>query len=208
MTRQTLSLKPCILVLASCALMPLSAMAGEFMVGGFAHDVTFIGKTIGVGVVGPEQGSADIELGYRSDPLKSWTYIWQPQAYGLISVNDKGKTSFASVGLAWKLPITAEKTWYVRPGLGLAYQNKYASLPDFRAPGLSQQEQLYDASLRQKWVQFGSKILFEPEISLGHQFKSGDAVELSWTHISNGEILAHGENQGMDDLGIRYIHRF
>jgi hypothetical protein len=32
------------------------------------------------------------------------------------------------------------------------------------------------------------------------------SAELSWVHISNGEIFHHGKNQGLDDTGVRVVY--
>jgi lipid A 3-O-deacylase len=192
--------------LAACVV-ATPALAHEAYVGLYGHDVTFIGEALGTGAPGRESGT-DIQLGWRSEPISALHLIWNPSSYAFVSVNSDGNTSFASTGLAWKIGLGKSKTWYFRPGLGLAYQNGPANLPDFRTPGLSPAEQQRRADMRKSHIEFGSKFLFQPDLSLGYTFSGGDAVELNWTHISNGKILAQGKNQGMDDVGVRYIHRF
>jgi lipid A 3-O-deacylase len=182
------------------------AMASEVYAGLYGHDVTFIGEALGTGAPGRESGT-DLQLGWRSEPISALHLIWSPSSYAFVSLNSHGDTSFVSTGLAWKVGLGKSKQWYFRPGLGLAYQNGPANLPDFRVPGLSTAEQQRRADLRKTHIEFGSKFLFQPDLSLGRTLGNGDAVELNWTHISNGKILASGKNQGMDDVGVRYIHR-
>ena len=51
-------------------------------------------------------------------------------------------------------------------------------------------------------------MLFEPELALGWRFNPRLSAELSWVHVSNGEIFHHGKNQGLDDAGARLVYSF
>jgi hypothetical protein len=57
-------------------------------------------------------------------------------------------------------------------------------------------------------IDFGSKVLFEPELALGYQVSDKVSVELSYTHLSNGQIFHQGKNQGLDDAGVRLVYAF
>jgi lipid A 3-O-deacylase len=50
-------------------------------------------------------------------------------------------------------------------------------------------------------------LLFEPELALGYRFSPKWNVELSYIHLSNGEIFHHGSNQGLDDIGLRLTYK-
>jgi lipid A 3-O-deacylase len=63
--------------------------------------------------------------------------------------------------------------------------------------------------LYQTRIDFGSKVLFEPELALGLQLNDRVSVEASWVHLSNGRILGKSKkNQGMDDAGVRLAWKF
>jgi hypothetical protein len=49
-------------------------------------------------------------------------------------------------------------------------------------------------------------VLFEPEMSLGWRADARWAVELSWIHLSHGQ-LAGRQNPGLGDLGLRAVYR-
>ena len=51
-------------------------------------------------------------------------------------------------------------------------------------------------------------ILFEPEIALGYRVTDNTSVELSYVHLSNGQIFNQGKNEGLDEVGLRFVHRF
>jgi adenylosuccinate synthase len=52
----------------------------------------------------------------------------------------------------------------------------------------------------------GHNLLFEPELNIGAHVTDRLSVELSWVHISNGEVFHHGKNQGLDDTGVRLVY--
>ena len=53
---------------------------------------------------------------------------------------------------------------------------------------------------------FGSRILFEPEIGIGYQVSERVAVEAAWVHVSHAQLLSR-QNPGMDSIGIRLSWR-
>lgn len=183
-----------------------SASAGEVFGGVYAHDVTFIGSAIGVGAAGRE-GGADFMLGVRSDRLDGLGFIWKPQAHAMVSVNTEGTSHFAAAGLSWPIPLAGKL--YFRPGIGLAYTTGQVGLPPANAPGLSAAELARRLKLYNTRIDFGSKVLFEPEIAFGLKLTEKTSIEASWVHLSNGRILGHSKkNQGMDDAGVRLAWAF
>lgn len=179
------------------------AGAAELMAGAYIHDAAFIGGALGTGAADREKG-ADIELGVRSDRIEALHLIGAPQAHAFVSVNTNGTSDFVAAGLSWPIRITDR--FYFRPGLGLAYTDGKAGLPPVNAPGLSPAEIQRRLKLFNTRIDFGSHMLFEPELNLGYRFSPKVAAELSWVHISNGEIFHHGKNQGLDDVGVRVIY--
>ncbi len=179
------------------------AGAAELMLGAYAHDVAFLGTAIGSGAADREKG-ADIELGIRSDRIEALRWIGAPQVHAFVSVNTNSTSDFVAAGLSW--PIKLTNRFYLRPGLGLAYTDGKAGLPPVNAPGLAPAEIQRRLKLFQTRIDFGSRMLFEPEIALGAHLGGPWSAELSWVHISNGEIFHHGKNQGLDDAGIRVIY--
>jgi hypothetical protein len=180
------------------------AYAAELVVGAFAHDVTFIGDVIGVGAAGRE-GGADLHIGLRSDRIESLRLIGRPQAHGLVSVNSDGTSNFVAAGLSWPIPLPGQ--FYVRPGLGLAYTDGEAGLPAVNAPGLAPPEIQRRLKLYRSRIDFGSHLLFQPELSIGRVLSPRWSVELTYLHLSNGQVFAHGKNQGLDDAGVRLIYK-
>ncbi len=198
------------IAVAAAALMASAASqahAAEVFAGVYGHDVTFIGDTLGVGAAGRE-GGADIMIGVRSDRIQSLGWLWKPQAHLFGSLNTDGDSNFVAAGLSW--PIKLGGPFYFRPGIGMALTDGKVDLPPANAPGLTPTEAARRLKLYQTRIDFGSKVLFEPELNIGVRLNERVSAEASWVHISNGNILngGHGKNQGMDDAGVRLIYRF
>jgi hypothetical protein len=96
-----------------------------------------------------------------------------------------GHTSFAGAGLSWTI---GKGSLYVRPAVALVVHNG----PDYR---LNQ-----TASRR---TELGSRVLFEPEISVGYRFSQQLAFEASWMHISHAQLFNSNQNPGLDLIGGR-----
>lgn len=157
--------------------LPGSAFAQEVYVGASFHgvDTPFSLETY-------ERGE-DIQAGIRSAPIKALKAIGSPQAYLHAQVSLDNQTSMAAAGLSWKIG----KTFYLRPGIGLAIHD--GDIPK---------------AVAGRRVDLGSRILFEPEISLGLKLSERTALELSYVHISNATLLS-GQNPGLEFMGARFV---
>lgn len=189
----------------SVAVTAAPAAAADLILGAYGHDVTFLGEAIGSGAAGRE-GGVDLHIGVRSDRIEDWAWLGRPQAHGFVSLNSENTSNFVAVGLSW--PIRLSERAYFRPGLGLAYTDGEAGLPPVNAPGLTPAEVQRRLNLYNTRIDFGSQILFEPELALGWRFNDKVAGELSWVHISNAQIFSQGKNQGLDAAGVRLIYSF
>lgn len=179
-----------------------TAQAGEGLFGLYQHNVL---PLINGRDSGGENG-VDIQFGYRTDRIDGWTWLGRPQVHAIVSANSNGDSNFVAAGLSW--PIKLTHRLYLRPGIGLAYTDGHAHLPAVNEPGISPAEVARREQLRENNIEFGDDWLFEPEFAVGWRFNSRVALEASYVHLSNGEILHHGKNQGLDDVGLRMAYRF
>ena len=193
---------------AAAALMSTAAPAAaqEVIAGVFAHDVTFIGEAVGLGAAGKEDG-VDVQIGWRSEPIEAFS-LGDPRFFAQLTLNSEGLSDFGAVGLVWRKHFGDDKRWYVAPGIGLAYTDGWDEFPSFSEPGLSPAELNRRIALRSERIEFGSKVLFQPELSIGRYVGENAAIELSYVHLSHGQILGSGKNEGMDDVGVRLIWRY
>jgi len=156
------------------------AHAGEIFGGVFAHDV----KT-GITASGIEDG-VDLQLGYRGERFGNSTKSWVPAPYAFVSVNSVGDTNFAAAGVSWKFG----RQLYFRPGIGIAVHD-----------GPKRVERGDDR------IDFGSRVLFEPEAAVGYQFTEKASAELTIVHLSHAKLFGR-QNPGIDNIGVRVNYRF
>ena len=164
--------------LALCAATP--AAAGEVFGGLYVHGVN---TPLSLG--GSPEGGVDIQLGFRGGPIIPGTKL-EPYVFG--ALNSKGDTSYAAAGLSWKFGDRI----YIRPGLGIAVHTGSAGSFDHAD---------------HDHIDFGSRILFEPEVGIGARVSDRLTIEASWVHLSHATLLG-GQNPGIDNIGARLNWRF
>ncbi|MDQ3470986.1 MAG: acyloxyacyl hydrolase [Pseudomonadota bacterium] len=171
------------LVLAACgcaaAIASTPASAQEIFGGLYKHDV----KTPLVKSGNIEDG-ADIMVGWRGGRIGATPL--QPYVYG--ALNTAGDTSYAAAGLSAKFG----GQLYIRPGLGIAIHT--GSSAGFENPFNDK-------------VEFGSRVLFAPELGIGVQFSPRTSAELSFVHLSHAQLRG-GQNPGLDNIGVRVNFAF
>lgn len=155
------------------------AFAGELFGGLYVHGVD-TPLTLG----GSPEGGVDLQLGYRGGPIFAGTKL-EPYAFG--ALNSNGDTSYAAAGVAWKFG----DRFYVRPGIGIAIHNGSAAK--------------FDNPFNDK-IEFGSRILFEPELGIGARINERLSIEASWVHLSHATLFG-GQNPGIDNIGARVNFR-
>lgn len=153
------------------------AQASEVFGGVYVHGVN-TPLTLG----GDPEDGTDFQLGFRGGSVGR-LFGGQVQPYVLGQLNSAGDTSFAAAGLSLKFG----DRFYVRPGLGLAIHN--GSTADFDNPFNDK-------------VEFGSRILFEPELGIGMRVSPRVTAEASLVHLSHATIFGD-QNPGIDTIGLR-----
>ena len=164
-----------LLLLASCCSTFASpALAGELFGGVYIHDVDSPLTLSGV-----EKG-LDVQLGYR------WGRIGRTplQPYAFAALNTAGETHYAAAGISAKFG----KRLFIRPALGLAVHS--GDTRDFEDP--------FDDD-----VEFGTALLFAPEVGLGYQVSDRMSIEASLIHLSHAQLFGR-QNPGIDNVGVRF----
>ena len=176
-------MRSALLILLLSAAAPC-AHAGEAWVGVFGHDLP-----VGAAECCFEHG-ADFQVGLRSGTLAPLNKLGDFRVYAFGSANNAGGVSFGAAGLAWRWKL-GNSPFYFQPGLGAAVQTGSDARYQFT------RDKLY----------LGSRVLFEPELSLGWRAASRWTIEASYVHLSHAQ-LAGPQNPGLDDAGVRAIYRF
>ena len=162
-------------VLAAATASP--AAAGEVFGGVFVHGVD-TPLTLG----GDPESGADVQVGYRADSVgRLFGRPIQPYVFG--AVNTAGNTSFIAAGISTKFGDRV----YFRPGIGLAVHTGSA--------------RHFDNPFNNR-VEFGSRVLFEPEVAVGMRLTPRLTAEASLVHLSHGTLFG-GQNPGIDTVGVR-----
>jgi len=189
---------PLIAVLLSLAAAP--ALASELSLGVYQHDID---DTFSFGHM--EHGK-QIVIGARTAPIDEMAFIWRPRAHIIAGFNTAGGTDYVAAGLSWRFNFGGDR-FYFEPGIGAAIHNGSVDLPSPYDPGLTPAEQakrLYNWTHK---LDLGSRVLFEPEWSLGWRATDRLSLEISWIHLSHAQ-LAGEQNPGLGDFGIRAVYRY
>ena len=149
------------------------ASATEVFGGLYVHDVDTVFTKSGV------EDGADLQIGIRGDRIGPTPL----QPYAFAAVNSAGDTSYAAIGLSAKFGDSI----YIRPGVGLAIHT--GSAANFENPFNDK-------------IEFGSRILFEPEVGLGIRVAPRITAEASWVHMSHAQLFGR-QNPGIDNFGVR-----
>lgn len=184
--------------------------AGEVYVGVYKHDADFWRNAFSFIGTHPKNYEAgmDYELGWRSESIRSWSFLRHPRIYALAQVNDSHNTSHAAAGLAWKIPLSKSRKIYTVIGAGLALHDGRLHDFDPDEAGITAEERAARlARNAENRTPFSSRWLFNANLSLGYALSPRNALEASWDHISNGGL--NGQvNLGQDNVGIRFSHRY
>ena len=125
--------------------------------------------------------------------------ILSPRPYVMGSVNTDGNTSYGGVGLEWDWEFL--EGWHLEPGFGYVIHDGELEVPF--APGDPRRQPFLDEN-----VLLGSEDLFRTSISLTLDLSERWAVQAIYEHLSHGQVLGSGRNQGLDALGVRVVWRF
>lgn len=175
------------------------AAAGEVFAGAYIHDIDD-----GISY-GKFEDGAQIVFGARTTALDELKFLGRPRVHLLAGINTSGGTNYAATGLSWRFHLN--ERLYVQPGIGIAIQDGRVNLPSPDEPGLTPEERLKRLRDFETKLDLGSRVLFEPELSVGWKATQRLSVELSWIHMSHAK-LADSYNPGVGDVGIRLLYRY
>lgn len=124
--------------------------------------------------------------------------LWSPKPYVMGSVNTAGDTSFGGVGLQWDWEFA--EGWAIEPGVGYVIHDGELTFP-------YPQGDPRNDPISATTVFFGSRDLFRTSLSLNKDIGEKWGVQLMYEHLSHGQILGEGRNQGLDNIGVRVRYR-
>jgi lipid A 3-O-deacylase len=126
-------------------------------------------------------------------------YIASPRPYILGSINTAGDTNFGGFGLLWNWDFA--EGWSLEPSLGYVIHDGANESP------FPQGDPRSDAFARDN-IYFGSDDLFRTGLAINRDLGANWGLQVQYEHLSHGQILGNGRNQGVDNIGLRAYWRF
>lgn len=136
--------------------------------------------------------NVEFQVSFDSPDFLHWA--GSPQPYIMASVNTAGDTSFGGFGLEWRWDFA--EGWAIEPGVGYVIHDGTTENP---YPGGSQA----NVDFSRDHLLLGSEDLFRTSIGLTRDFEGPWEGQLFFEHLSHGQIIGSGHNQGIDQIGIR-----
>lgn len=173
-----------------------AAQAGvtEVHFGVMAHNVCVINCDNADKEEGP---NVEVQVSFDSPSFLTWAF--SPQPYVMASVNTAGDTSFGGAGLEWRWDFA--EGWALEPGFGMVVHD--GETDNIYANGTPEAEEFND-----EHVLLGNELLFRTSLGLTRDFEGPWEAQLFYEHLSHGQVLATGRNQGLDEVGIRIGYQF
>jgi lipid A 3-O-deacylase len=171
------------------------ARVDELRIGVVQHNI----RTEDGDLKSPKEGGPNIEgeVVFKSPDM--FKIVGSPRPYLMASVNTQGETSFAAIGVYWRLALGPK--WAFEPGFGYAVHDGENDIPLGLSP--AQRE-----AFKAQHQLLGSRDLFRTSFALEREINPRFSTQLYYEHLSHGEVLGHGRNQGLDEAGLRFIIRF
>jgi len=185
-----------VLSLTLAALPAMAAQAGpvdEIRLGVVQHNVCIANCDNADKEDGPNISG---EIVFNSPDFLS--IVWSPRPYVMGSVNTAGDTNFGGAGLHWNWDFA--DGWSLEPGVGYVIHDGELNFP------FPQGDPRNDP-ISAETVFFGSRDLFRTSLSLNRDLGEKWGAQVMYEHLSHGQILGSGRNQGIDNIGVRVIYR-
>jgi hypothetical protein len=143
-----------------------------------------------------EAGTGEVEAEADTPQLRALRALGAPRVAFTVALNTGGKTDFGGAALVWERRLVGRLSGSVQFGLNL-------NDGDTHAPSGPAGD-----DLRRTRLQLGSKVLFREAAGLNWRLNRRLSLGLQYIHNSNGEILAHGSNESINEIGLRLGLRF
>jgi lipid A 3-O-deacylase len=185
-----------ILALGAAMMVAPAAHAGvdEVHVGVMAHNICVTDCKNANKEDGP---AVEFQVSFDSPSWLSWA--GSPTPFVMASVNVAGDTSFVGVGVDWRWEFA--DGWALEPGVGYVVHDGETVLP---FPSGTPEA----AAFTEEHVLLGSRDLFRTSLGLTRELSGPWEAQVFFSHLSHGQILGNGRNQGMDQVGVRVGYRF
>ena len=193
-------------LLCAASAIPAFAQVAEIRAGIGAHDIGVIGTV----PVREQALVVNAEIVFDEPDFLKWALSPQPFING--SLNLGGSTSYAGAGLLWRQNIG--KRFYGDFGFGLVIHDGTLDASDELDFSNLETVEEFNAEFhelffrRNNRLQYGSRVLFREQLTVGYKLDDKWALEGYFEHLSHGGLLSDGENDGSDAAGFRVNRKF
>lgn len=182
----------------------LSAQADEMRAGVSLHDGEFFEDLVFGGKHGKEQ-SISLTAEYIWDTPDWLNWAWGARPYVGGTVNLEGETSHGGGGVVWRGSFLGN--FYADFSLGLVVHSGHVRTPN-PIDATTPEEVAIRHARKAAEIEFGSRVLFRENFALGYRFSEKWAGEITYEHLSHGQLLGGPENEGANSVGVRLARRF
>lgn len=163
----------------------------------FDEEIIGIGWALGFA----DENSIAINADIVFDEPEFLKWALSPQPYIGALINLEGKTSYGAAGLLWRQELG--ERLYTDFSLGMAVHNGTLNINFGEGQTLSQIFDRFDTE-----IEFGSRVLFKPQLSVGYRVSEEWAGEIYFEHLSHATLFDDKDNDGVDIMGVRAAKRF
>ncbi|WP_427453262.1 acyloxyacyl hydrolase [Litorimonas sp. WD9-15] len=142
------------------------------------------------------------EIIFEEPEVLKWALSPQPYVNGTLNLG--GKTSFAGGGLMWRQSLGDRL--YADFAFGGVIHDGETDVK-FSGPETDESISEFFRRLRTE-IEFGSRLLFREQVTLGVRVNEDWAAEVFVEHLSNGTLIGDGQNDGVNSLGVKASRRF
>lgn len=173
------------------------AQISEIKVGVTEFDERTTGVNWSVGFANENSIGINADIIFEELASLKWALSPQPYVGGLLNL--EGNTSYIGGGLLWRQ--TLGEKFYTDLSIGAVIHNGTTNI-EFEG-GFQELINRLDNE-----IEFGSRVLFKPQISMGFRVNKSWAGEVFFEHLSHGGLLGDRRNDGVDNIGAKVAKRF
>ena len=153
---------------------------------------------------GEEDGvNLQAEIVFQTPSFLKWKYLFSPEPFIVGSVNTSGDTNFGGFGLSWDVQLGRKDRWEFETNFAYIIHDGEIDIPFPDELGNPANQEFDDEN-----ILFGSRDLFRTTFAFNRHINDRWGVSFVYEHLSHGQILGSGRNQGSDSLGGRIYYRF
>lgn len=167
----------------------------KFGVSEFDEQTTGVNWSLGFANENSVGITADII--FDEPTFLKWALSPQPYVGGMLNL--EGNTSYIGGGLLWRQSLG--KKFYADLSIGAVIHDGTLNI-EFEGNFQELINRLDNE------IEFGSRVLFKPQISMGYRINDSWAGEVYYEHLSHGRLLSNRRNDGVDSIGAKIARRF